>query len=673
MEVSDAIEMRQLADPEYTAGGPSEGRVANFSPDGKRFVVALRKGNLETNVNEFSLLLFESSKVFSTPAPDVLFTMASSSNRNAIKHLRWLDDNETLAFIGETRGSIPQIYTFSTRTRRLQQRTHHATGINGYDITGDGREIVFIADPPPSGAVEDTRIQRQGILIEGQNLPNLMAGTYHQQPSEAQQLFLLKRGRTAVQIPTADSITGDAPVSLSKDGRYALIGTYVRSVPISWMSYTDSLIRRFVAESHQHKRDSNLARYLLLDCWSGSARPVLDTPMLIFNPFQWGVNDRTIYLKGVYLPLDGSVPVEDQARSSQTFDVELTLASGEMRKVREAEWPPQTSLNTDLDVTLDENLNISPKIYVASQTHPLKTLLYDLNPEFTHLNFGEVRTAKFRTADGRDLTVGLYLPPGHTSAKRYPLVIQTHGFRADRFLIDGPWPTAFSAQALAARGMIVAQVPDPPYEARATARELEMAVSDYDGLVDDLDREGLIDPGNVGIVGFSRTCLYVKYLLTHSKRQIQAVVVADGVDAGYFQYLAFPGLIEYDAEQVIGAEPFGDGLSIWLARSPGFQLDKVRSPVLIQAIGPSSLLGEWEWFSGLSRLGKPVGMIYLPGGTHRLEKACDRFVSQQVTVDWFCFWLNGEEDPDPAKADQYARWRELHKLQRAGGTGPSPK
>jgi len=38
--------------------------------------------------------------------------------------------------------------------------------------------------------------------------------------------------------------------------------------------------------------------------------------------------------------------------------------------------------------------------------------------------------------------------------------------------------------------------------------------------------------------------------------------------------------------------------------------------------------------------------------------------SQQTTVDWYCFWLKGEEDRDPAKAQQYARWRELRKLQR---------
>ena len=27
------------------------------------------------------------------------------------------------------------------------------------------------------------------------------------------------------------------------------------------------------------------------------------------------------------------------------------------------------------------------------------------------------------------------------------------------------------------------------------------------------------------------------------------------------------------------------------------------------------------------------------------------------------FWLKDEEDPDPAKAEQYKRWHELRKLQ----------
>ena len=38
--------------------------------------------------------------------------------------------------------------------------------------------------------------------------------------------------------------------------------------------------------------------------------------------------------------------------------------------------------------------------------------------------------------------------------------------------------------------------------------------------------------------------------------------------------------------------------------------------------------------------------------------------SQQGNVDWFCFWIKGEEDPDPAKAEQYKRWRELRSLRK---------
>jgi hypothetical protein len=76
------------------------------------------------------------------------------------------------------------------------------------------------------------------------------------------------------------------------------------------------------------------------------------------------------------------------------------------------------------------------------------------------------------------------------------------------------------------------------------------------------------------------------------------------------------------------------------------------------------LLSDWHWFAGLTKLGKPVEMIYMPEGTHILEKPWDRMISQQGNVDWFCFWLKGEEDPDPGKAEQYDRWRELRKLQQ---------
>jgi len=48
---------------------------------------------------------------------------------------------------------------------------------------------------------------------------------------------------------------------------------------------------------------------------------------------------------------------------------------------------------------------------------------------------------------------------------------------------------------------------------------------------------------------------------------------------------------------------------------------------------------------------------------HVITNPVERLASQGLSVDWFRFWLQGYEDPDPAKTEQYKRWRELRALQ----------
>jgi hypothetical protein len=98
---------------------------------------------------------------------------------------------------------------------------------------------------------------------------------------------------------------------------------------------------------------------------------------------------------------------------------------------------------------------------------------------------------------------------------------------------------------------------------------------------------------------------------------------------------------------------------LWLKNSPGFNLDKVSAPVKLEYYGSGYFLGGWQWFSGLSLLGKPVEFLWLPDGDHMLIKPWERLISQQGTVDWFVFWLQNAKSPDPAKHEQYTRWEEL--------------
>jgi len=167
----------------------------------------------------------------------------------------------------------------------------------------------------------------------------------------------------------------------------------------------------------------------------------------------------------------------------------------------------------------------------------------------------------------------------------------------------------------------------------------------------------------VGIVGFSRTVCFVGYTLTHAKYRFAAASLVDGVACGYLDELSDPtGAWDYDALNG-GAAPFGEGLKWWLISSPGFNLDKVETPIRLVALGRPSVLQLWEWYVGLSLQKRPVDFVLIPNATHLYGKPAECILKQQGLVDWFAFWLKSEEDPNPAKAEQYQRWRELRKLQ----------
>src|SRR5258708_25544825 len=138
-----------------------------FSPDSEKFVVVLRKGNVESNKNEYSLLLWQTNEVFQSPPPRILLTMSSSSNREAITDVKWLGDNETIAFLGENPGEGRQLYEFNIRAHSLRRVTKVQTNVVSYSVTPDGQSIAFVAEEPVS-SIFDERARRDGVLVSSQ-------------------------------------------------------------------------------------------------------------------------------------------------------------------------------------------------------------------------------------------------------------------------------------------------------------------------------------------------------------------------------------------------------------------------------------------------------------------------------------------------------------------------
>ncbi len=239
--------------------------------------------------------------------------------------------------------------------------------------------------------------------------------------------------------------------------------------------------------------------------------------------------------------------------------------------------------------------------------------------------------------------------------------------------MDGFCPTANAARALAGRGLIVLQVGEisrhwgTPLEAELDGRTA------YVSVIEQLVGEGLVDPNKVGIIGFSHTGWYVLDSLIHARKYFAAATLAEFSSASYWEYLVSadfqsPRTAKQHADQ-IGSDPFGEGLQKWITASPGFNTDKIGVPILFEPNYPVSLVEYWDIYAALRLQGKPVELLYIRNGDHVLTRPLQRLASQEMNVDWYDFWLKAHEDPDPAKSEQYVRWRALRKLQEQNRSG----
>jgi hypothetical protein len=708
--VADSIQMTRLGDPSYTYGAPSKGIVAKFSPDGKHFVVVLKKGNLQVNTNEYSLVLFQTAEVFQSPEPRILVTLASSSNRPAINNVLWLDDNDTILFLGERPGEHTALYSLKCSSQELRKLTNHATNLTSFVTTANGDKVVYGAGSAVPFLTES--VSRRGIAVTNEWVTNLIRGSHEGDELNDVTLSLKQLGQeTETTIATQGRILSLLPMSLSPDGAHLLVQTEATRVPNTWSEYEDKFLQMFTRHPAPNGGHTSILQYELVDTRTGASEVLFDTPISSFgSEMAWSRDSKSVVVSNAYLPLNVDNSAERTLRKTHTFLVEFKISSHDLVKISQEDlklltWDPktgsvvcdagrldsvdgkttskvyfrksgetwyrssaqeQTGVPSLSDIVLDEGMNTPPRIVAIDPSTGRKSFVMDLNPQFQNLALARVEEVKWKDAHGIEVKGGLYWPPDYVPGKKYPLILQTHGWNPERFWMDGPWSTAFAAQPLAGREFFVLQISDPDWHIAETSKEAPRAMAALESAMDYLDRRGLIDRNRVGITGFSRTYWYVTYTLTHSKHHFAAADLADGVDYSYFQYMTFSnadqGLAaEYD--RIYGGPPFGKGLPQWLKRSPSFLMDKIQTPIRIQTLYPASLLSDWHWYSGLSRLGKPVEMIYIPEGTHILEKPWDRMISQQGNVDWFCFWIKGEEDPDPTKAEQYKRWRELRSQQ----------
>lgn len=676
------------------------------------------------------------ARLFTTSLGSASGTDTTSLTLAHFNPVRWLD-GERLAFFFSDGTEPKQAVAVDVRTGKLERLTRHPAEVVDFSA-GPGGAFVFAARiPHPSDKSRD--LLARGFAVTSRDLYVVLRGEVDGygivQRMWNTQRFVSTKSHPEPRLVVTNSRHVDRHIPLtatafSPDGRLAIIDGTPEALPDGAEKYRGDFFRSAISEA-RHDPDGSAAgqirQLFVLDVESGIARPLWKAIQL-GSRVAWSPDGRSVVVGPAYLPPEGAAAAGLAGRAVAEVDVETgryrmlpVPPDVESRGIGSVAWDPDGTVRIEdgvswlrlrkrkregawevvsnekpglpnrttaaVRVELRQDRNTPPRLFAVETATGRERLVRDFNPGLAGFKLGRAEDVTWKDRSRRTWNGLLYSPVDRLPGQRYPLVIQTHGY-ADpgKFSLYGTGPgelalglgpsySVFAAQPLANRGIAVLQIEDKdPPGVTGTPAEPQMYMATYEAAVEHLAAAGLVDPARVGLVGYSRTGWHVEYTLTHSKFPYAAAIATDNFDGSYLQSLLL-WTDEYTTDN--GGAPYGDGLKAWLENAPGFNADKVATPLRLQieSAGLETILSKWEMFTRLRQLKKPVELYVAPDiehGSHGLQNPRQCLAVQQGAVDWFDFWLNGREDPDPAKAEQYARWQKLREQSRTSSAQKPP-
>lgn len=663
-----------------------------------------------------------------TPSDVLTATLQTATNDGAISQARWIDNGQAIAFLGVSGAEKPQVYRFDLSSRRLERITNATQGVTGFDLNRGA--CIYTARV---GTEADRDRQQPVVDdIRDRSLLSIIAPEEAAEFKWYATFVSRGGGVRQIGAPQRTLVALSARFFISPDGHYAVMAGPPVAIPANWSRYDPTQPKAATSARVEYASQFQLInlytgeRSPLVDAPTGAAvgnrsttealwspdgarvvltntlrplggdtaspnltaavlefdltggRPAPPREIPFFETAQPGESLRDIRWNSddlVITSSNGAQALETTAdRSQTTWTSRFSSKSGAWR-LAERETVKETGPGVRLGSLVfgvKEDAN-TPQLLVARSSSGREKVLQDLNPQLHGVEIRRIEPVRWTDNQGHQWTGGLILPAA-AARGRVPVVLELKFFDPRHFAPDGPYTTAFASQALAASGIAVLQIDNVGPSTYGTEQEGSTQFRGIESALDYLQARGVLDPQKVGMIGFSRTSYYVAYTLTHTKRRFAAATIADGLDGGYMQYQLytlnhFGGALGSDFAKMQGGIPFGEGLETWRRTSSIFNLDKVQAPLRIEMLGYSSVLQEWELYSSLRLLRKPVDAIFIPDATHVLVKPFERMASQGGNLDWYRFWLQGYEDPDPAKAGQYVRWRELRAQQQSAVRG----
>lgn len=296
--------------------------------------------------------------------------------------------------------------------------------------------------------------------------------------------------------------------------------------------------------------------------------------------------------------------------------------------------------------------------------------VFDPNPGFASITLGSVRRLRATSNLGLPSWADLVLPPNYRPGTKLPLVVVQ--YKSQGFLRGGTGDE-YPIYLLAQHDFAVLSVERPGFPSEAMANAKSIVESDAANFKQWADRRnvlsallaeidlaiatGAVDERRIGITGVSDGSMTARFAMLNSHRFAAAVVSSCCYDPVSVMSVNGPAFADF--MQSIGFPPATrPNVDFWKDFSFAVSGARADTPLLM-LLSDHEASSAFESIEALREYGKPVEAYIYPDESHIKSEPLHKLSVGERSIDWFAFWLQGKEDPDPAKVAQYTRWRSM--------------
>jgi dipeptidyl aminopeptidase/acylaminoacyl peptidase len=317
---------------------------------------------------------------------------------------------------------------------------------------------------------------------------------------------------------------------------------------------------------------------------------------------------------------------------------------------------------------VNESLTRPPELFVRSGNAAPRRLT-DLNGEIARRVGYTAREVSWPGDDGV-VAHGWLLEPADDARRKGPWPMITHVHGGPGFAFPNAfapyfevWP--YPLEVLAGQGFAIFI---PNYRgtqsygrAFASPKRLDgEPAGDIIAGVRKMIADGVADPARLGITGQSHGAWLGPVVMTREK-VFRASSFAEGSSNGVLMYSLMPGDLNRQVHDVVTGlgKSFWDDPQPYLEGSPDMHFRGVRTASLWEAGAQSAAVMMFSYPKAARHFGAPTEFVVYPKTQHNPSLPAIQRESANRNLDWFAFWLNGEENPGEGKAAQYERWKKL--------------